>query len=116
MTFRRAYAACPDAGRKPLLTGVFPHAYGGREPEPLTRFFELTERIDRVDDRRGGRQRTRWMERGRRAAFPLSIRFPGKLEGGITTDVLISAVDVLPTVMALAVSKYPKKCMAGRCR
>ena len=40
--------------------------------------------------------------------MPLTIRFPGKLEGGITSDILISAVDILPTIMALAGIEIPE--------
>jgi hypothetical protein len=107
MTFKRAYSACPGVGLKPFLTGVFPHAYASAEPAPLTRFFDLIASPGPGDIAiaigAGGND---WSEPGCRV--PLTIRFPGKLGMG-SSEILISAVDVLPTVMGLAGLPVPEE-------
>jgi arylsulfatase A-like enzyme len=97
--FRRAYSACPDAGDYPLLTAVYPHAYGARPPESLTRFFEVVTRPD---------ARTIVVSAGAGLHIPLAIRYPGVLTSG-ANDMLISTVDVLPTVMGLAGLALPER-------
>lgn len=107
VTFRRAYSASPGAGILPLVTGIFPHAYGASEPERLTRFFEVTGSID--DSTiviAAGRSGEDWSEAG--VHIPLAIRVPGKLEGNVFSDVLISTIDVLPTIMSLAGIPIPE--------
>jgi len=98
LVFHRAYSASPDAGDYPLLTGMFPHAYARREPPSLTRFFEIMKAPD---------ERTIRVAVGEGLHLSLSIRYPGKLEDA-TTNVLISTVDVMPTVMALAGLRIPE--------
>lgn len=105
IVFRRAYAASPDDGLTPMLTGMFPHA--GDSPA-LTKAFEVVDSVDEQtivvaggEPAGGG-----WDERS--LHVPLTIRVPGMKPPALTSDALISAVDVLPTVMSMAGLTIPE--------
>ncbi len=104
VVFRRAYTACTDDGLTPMLTGRYPH---GGDAQPLTRLFDVVETIDdrTIVVAAGAPAGRGWDEHS--ARIPLSIRFPGMLEGGITSDALISTVDVMPTILSLLGMEIP---------
>jgi arylsulfatase A-like enzyme len=102
VVFPRAYAACPQS-RGALETGKFPHAIRAGDPhlrdllpagspdEPNTITILTAESGDGLDSP---------SERSLRV--PLAIRWPGKLAPRIAPEILISHVDLLPTLLTWA--------------
>jgi arylsulfatase A-like enzyme len=103
VTFRRAYSACPDGQPPPFLTGIFPHAYGVKTPAVLTDRFELVngpgdDTIALYTIASGDSSASAFEQS---VHVPLVIGYSAKLPRAVT-DVLISSVDVMPTILALA--------------
>ena len=108
VVFPRAYAASPKS-RRALETGRFPHAMrasdralsdllrSGSPDDPGTITIVTAESGDGGDTP---------LERSIRV--PLAIRWPGKLAPRIATEVLISHIDVLPTLLAWAGVEAPE--------
>lgn len=104
VVFARAYAACPDADRArgAVERGRFPHAWRPNEAL-LSHFFSapaagaaaitvLTGASADGDDSPFDRS----------LHVPLAIRWPGRLAPRLVPDVLISHVDLFPTLLSLA--------------
>jgi len=102
VVFSRAYACCPAAGvsRRAVETGRFPHAArpqdlsladltgsSGAAPDIIT---VLTAESANGEDSPAQRS----------VLVPLAIRWPGKLKPRIVDELLISHVDLLPTLLA----------------
>jgi arylsulfatase A-like enzyme len=100
VVFPRAYSACPEAsrGRRALETGRFPHAVR-EDDQAMKDHFTAGDTITVA---------TTVSADGADSPFdtslrvPLAIRWPGRLTPRIAAEVLISHVDVLPTLLALA--------------
>lgn len=103
VVFTRAYASCPAAGlsRRALETGRFPHA---RRTEDVS-LAELTagpaaapgaDMITVLTAESGNGEDS---PAQRSVLVPLAIRWPGKLKPRVD-ELLISHVDVLPTLLA----------------
>ena len=103
VVFTRAYACCPAAGvsRRAVETGRFPHS---ARPQDVS-LADLTappvapggETITVLTAESGNGEDS---PSQRSVLAPLAIRWPGKLKPRIADDLLISHVDVLPTLLA----------------
>ena len=108
VVFPRAYAACPKS-RRALETGRFPHAI-----RPADRQLSDLLRTGSPDDPGTITVMTAESGDGDDAALersihvPLAIRWPGKLAPRVATEILISHVDVLPTLLAWAGAGAPE--------
>jgi arylsulfatase A-like enzyme len=102
VVFTRAYACCPASGvsRRAVETGRFPHAARPQDmsladltgsatasPETIT---VLTAESGNGEDSPAQRS----------VLVPLAIRWPGRLKPRIADELLISHVDLLPTLLA----------------
>ncbi|MEP6961385.1 MAG: sulfatase/phosphatase domain-containing protein [Acidobacteriota bacterium] len=103
VVFPRAYVSCPEAAQalRALEQGRFPHAF--RDGDAT--LWSVFERSGSVDE--GITVWTRTSADGKDSPFdrstrvPLAIRWPGVLMPRVANDVLISHVDVLPTLLGL---------------
>ncbi|HEY4363459.1 MAG TPA: sulfatase/phosphatase domain-containing protein [Bryobacteraceae bacterium] len=102
IVFPRAYVACPQT-RRALETGRFPHALRSSDRQ-------VTDLLRPAAPDDPGTITVMTAESGdgndgpldRSIRVPLAIRWPGKLAPRIATEILISHVDVLPTLLAWA--------------
>lgn len=103
VVFTRAYACCPAAGRsrRAVETGRFPHS---ARPQDVS-LADLTaspaaaggETITVLTAESGNGEDS---PSQRSVLAPLAIRWPGKLKPRIADELLISHVDLLPTLLA----------------
>jgi hypothetical protein len=120
LVFPRAYAACPvpEQARRALESGKFPHAI--RPGDPRLSYRQLTARTAEETARMalspapativvvtsaGGDGRDAPWESSIRV--PLAVRYPGMIVARNAPAVLISHVDLMPTILALAGSPVP---------
>jgi len=104
IVFPRAYTSCPTEGpaRRALETGKFPHAARPQDPA-LSSFFApgdtITDLITVISAESGNGEDS---SSERSIHVPLAIRWPGKLTPRTINSLLISHVDILPTLLAWA--------------
>ena len=100
VVFPRAYTACPAmaSGRKALETGRFPHAARPGDPSIGGLVGSGTADITVLTAESGNGEDS---PAERSIHVPLAIRWPGKLKPQVASSLLISSVDVLPTLLAL---------------
>lgn len=99
VVFPRAYSGCPDADRSHsvLERGRFPHSPGG-SPQIMNSFANgNTITVLTAGSADGGDSPFDSSVR-----VPLAIRWPGRLMPRVADELLISHVDILPTLLALA--------------
>ena len=102
VVFTRAYACCPAPGvsRRAVETGRFPHA---ARPQDVS-LADLTASLARYADTitvltaESGNGEDSPSQRS--VLVPLAIRWPGKLKPRVADELLISHVDLLPTLLA----------------
>ncbi len=101
VVFPRAYTCCPAAGpgRKALETGRFPHAAHpqDRTIAMLMGLDALGSDVITVMTAESGDGEDAPFQRS--VHVPLAIRWPGKLKPRVADELLISHVDVLPTLV-----------------
>jgi len=99
VVFPRAYTCCPAAGlgRKALETGRFPHAARPMDFSIASLSGSETDVITVLTAESGNDEDSPFQ---RSVLVPLAIRWPGKLKPRIADDLLISHVDVLPTLLS----------------
>ena len=102
VVFTRAYACCPAPGvsRRALETGRFPHAARPQELSlaDLTGSAPTAPDIITVLTAESGNGEDSPLQRS--VLVPLAIRWPGKLKPRAADELLISHVDLLPTLLA----------------
>ncbi len=107
VVFPRAYAACPKS-RRALETGKYPHAIraGDRQLRDFLRSGSPDDgnTITVLTSESGDGRET---PAEASVHVPLAIRWPGKLAPRVATGVLISHVDLLPTLLAWAGVEAP---------
>ena len=100
VVFPRAYAACPQF-RRALETGKFPHALRAGDQQ-LGDLLGTGSTGDAntitILTAESGDGRDSAAEQS--IHVPLAIRWPGKLTPGVASQILISHVDLLPTLLA----------------
>ena len=111
VVFTRAYSACPDetGARLAVEHGRFPHAIKGDEPG-IPDYFGAGAGITVLTAASGDGDDSPFH---RSVRVPLAIRWPGRLAPRVVNDLLISHVDVLPTLLGLAGIAAPEG-MQGR--
>lgn len=100
VVFPRAYTSCPEAGlgRRALETGNFPHAARPNDASITSLFPAASAETITV--------LTAESPNGEDSPFqasihvPLAIRWPGRLKPRVADELLISHVDILPTLLA----------------
>jgi arylsulfatase A-like enzyme len=101
VVFTRAYACCPAAGlcRRAVETGRFPHAARPQDVSlaDLTGSAATPETITVLTAESGNGEDS---PSQRSVLAPLAIRWPGTLKPRIADELLISHVDLLPTLLA----------------
>jgi len=99
VVFPRAYTCCPAAGlgRKALETGRFPHAARPMDFSIASLSGSETDVITVLTAESGNDEDSPFQ---RSVLVPLAIRWPGKLKPRIADDLLISHVDMLPTLLS----------------
>lgn len=120
IVFPRGYLGSPGGfARRVLVTGRFPHALkSGGEPTFATIFreryreFTVSEQSEFRPILRGADKRTIVLiahpgttedsQAERCLHFPIAIRFPDVIAAREAPEILISTVDLMPTVLALA--------------
>lgn len=111
VVFPRAYAACPDraAARLTVESGLFPHAQTGADAS-LADYFgpggAITVMTAASAD--GGDSPF-----DRSIRVPLAIRWPGRLAPREAPEILISHVDLLPTLLGMT-GQTPPAGLQGR--
>lgn len=102
VVFPRAYACCPqpELARRAVETGKFPHASSPEDPV----LGDLlagggTDAITVFTTASGDGQDSPYE---RSVRVPLAIRWPGRLVPRTASEILISHVDLLPTLLGLA--------------
>ena len=118
VVFPRAYAACPQPGfaRRALETGKFPHAFGASDQGLRDLFAPPTSADDPnlivVLTAESGDGDDSPFERSVRV--PLAIRWPGRLTPRVAPEILISHVDLFPTLLSMADAPDPRPGTQGR--
>jgi len=102
VVFPRAYTSCPAKGlsKRALETGRFPHAARAQDPTIdglLASHAQGTEMITVLTAESGDGEDS---PSQRSILVPLAIRWPGKLRPRVADELLISHVDLLPTLLA----------------
>jgi len=100
VVFTRAYAGCPDADRahSVLEHSRFPHALRPDDPTAADFFVEgATITVLTAASGDGGDSAF-----NSSVHVPLAIRWPGHLTPRVESDLLISHVDILPTLLGLS--------------
>src|SRR6185295_15772864 len=102
VVFTRAYACCPATGvsRRAVETGRFPHAARPQDVSlaDLTSSAAVTPDTITILTAESGDGQDSPSQRS--VLVPLAIRWPGKLKPRVADELLISHVDVLPTLLA----------------
>ena len=116
VVFPRAYTCCPAAGlaRRALETGRFPHAARPADFSITSMPGSGTDVITVLTAESGNGEDSPFQ---RSVLVPLAIRWPGKLKPRVADELLISHVDVLPTLLAfmgLAPDVAPPEGLQGR--
>ncbi|HYV90082.1 MAG TPA: sulfatase/phosphatase domain-containing protein [Candidatus Polarisedimenticolia bacterium] len=101
VVFTRAYACCPATGvsRRAVETGRFPHAARPQDVSlaDLTSSAAVTPDTITILTAESGDGQDSPSQRS--VLVPLAIRWPGKLKPRVADELLISHVDVLPTLL-----------------
>lgn len=112
VVFSRAYTMCPPLAAQALERGRFPHAFTAQD-SLLWNYF------DRSNDAQALTIVTSATSNGADAPedqsihVPLAIRWSGRIQPRVVNDVLISHVDLLPTLLAL-INQPPPASAHGR--
>jgi hypothetical protein len=111
VVFPRAYAACPDRGaaRLAVESGRFPHALADAGPR-LADYFDLGGAITVMTASSADGDDSPFE---RSIHVPLAIRWPGRLAPREAPEILISHVDLLPTLLGMAGQTPPAE-LQGR--
>ncbi len=119
MVFPRAYAADArkDRARRAALTGKFPHAITDRDLQigallkaagvAYSESSDGTGLVVFVGQGEGGTSSERSIR------VPVALRYPGVLEPRVSSGILVSTVDLVPTVLALC-NVAPPEGLQGR--
>jgi len=101
VVFPRAYTCCPAAGmaKKALETGRFPHAARLNDPSISTVVRSTGVETITVLTAESGNGEDAPDQKS--ILVPLAIRWPGTLKPRVASELLISHVDVAPTVLGL---------------
>ena len=104
VVFPRAYASCPAKGlsRRALETGRFPHAARSQDVSlaDLTASPSTAPGADTITVMTAESGDGEDSPSQRSVLVPLAIRWPGKLKPRVADELLISHVDILPTLLA----------------
>lgn len=102
VVFPRAYTACPDAtlAAQALERGRFPHAFT-KQDTTLWNYFERSTDPDALTIITSASTNGADAPEDQAIHVPLAIRWPGRLQPRVITDVLISHADLFPTLLAL---------------
>ena len=116
VVFPRAYTCCPAAGlaRRALETGRFPHAARPQDFSIASAPGSGPDVITVLTAESGNGEDSPFQ---RSVLVPLAIRWPGKLKPRVADELLISHVDVLPTLLAfmgVAPGAAPPEGLQGR--
>jgi arylsulfatase A-like enzyme len=100
VVFPRAYTCCPAAGlaRRALETGRFPHAARPQDFSITSLPGSGTDVMTVLTAESGNGEDSPFQPS---VLVPLAIRWPGKLKPRVANELLVSHVDVLPTLLAL---------------
>ena len=103
VVFPRAYLGCPDATwtRVVLERGRFPHDRSA-DARDLTSFFGTRTSTNAITVLTTGSGDGGDSPFDRSLRVPLAIRWPGHLTPRVADDLLISHVDILPTLLGMA--------------
>jgi hypothetical protein len=103
VVFLRAYTSCPDAKQagQALERGRFPHAFTAQDAT-LWNYFDRSTDPDALTVMTSASTNGADAPEDQAIHVPLAIRWPGRIQPRVVNDVLISHVDLLATLLALA--------------
>ena len=99
LVFPRAYTACPDPApaAQALERGRFPHAFTPKDAT-LWNYFDRSTDPDALTIITSATANGADAPEDQSIHVPLAIRWPGRLNPRAVNDVLISHIDLLPTL------------------